>query len=133
MPRVGLVADDDPWVRSHGLGELRRAQALIEKSRATRIAKGCGRKPKDVHDLVKRFDQMRDMMRALGDGGGGMLGKIPGMGRLAGAGGMDPAALLGGGGVPRGTSAQRRKGADAQRKRKRQQAKKDRKRKKKKR
>jgi hypothetical protein len=40
---------------------------------------------------------MREMMSALGSGGG-MLSRIPGMGRLAGAGmpGMDPAALLGG-------------------------------------
>jgi hypothetical protein len=35
------------------------------------------------------------MMAQLGSGGG-MLGKIPGFGRLAGAGGMDPTALLGG-------------------------------------
>ena len=104
---------------------------LIEKSRASRIAKGCGHKPKDVHDLVKRFDQMRDMMRTLGGGGGGMLGKIPGMGQLAGAGGMNPAALLGGG-VPKGSGGQRRKGADAQRKKKRQQARKARRRGKKK-
>ena len=35
-------------------------------------------------DLVKRFGQMREMMAALGGGGaGGLLGKIPGMGRLA--------------------------------------------------
>jgi len=110
----------------------RKKPELIEKSRANRIARGSGRKPKEVHDLVKRFDQMRDMMRMLG-GGGGLLGKIPGMGRLAGAGGMDPSALLAGAAAPKGGSAQRRKGADAQRKRKRQQAKKDRKRRNKKR
>jgi signal recognition particle subunit SRP54 len=140
MPMFGGVADkidERELVKVEAMiGSMTKQERskpeLIEKSRATRIAGGCGHKPKDVHDLVKRFDQMREMMRALGSGAGaGMLGKIPGMGQLAGPGGMDPAALLGGG-VPRGTAVQRRKGADVQRKRKRQQAKKDRKRKKKK-
>jgi hypothetical protein len=38
---------------------------------------------------------MREMMGQLGKGGG-MLSKIPGLGNLAGAGGMDPMAMLGG-------------------------------------
>jgi len=73
----------------------------IDKSRAARIALGSGRSPREVHELVARFRQMRELMGALGGGGGGLLGRIPGMGRLAGAGvpaGFDPAALLGGGG-----------------------------------
>ncbi len=41
---------------------------------------------------------MREMMSQLGSGGG-MLNKIPGLGRLAGAGGMDPTALLAGSSV----------------------------------
>jgi signal recognition particle subunit SRP54 len=67
---------------------------MIDKSRMTRIAKGSGRRSKDVKDLLNRFGQMRTMMADLGSGGG-MLGKIPGMGRFAGAAGMDPSALLG--------------------------------------
>ncbi len=71
---------------------------VIDKSRASRIARGSGRRSKDVTELVGRFGQMREMMSALGSGGGGLLSKIPGMSRLAGAGmpGMDPSALLGG-------------------------------------
>jgi signal recognition particle subunit SRP54 len=68
---------------------------LIDKSRRSRIARGSGRRSKDVRELIGRFGQMREMMAQLGSGGG-MLGKIPGFGRLAGAGGMDPTALLGG-------------------------------------
>ena len=80
---------------------------LIDKSRATRIARGSGRAAREVHELVARFRQMRELMGSLGGGGGGLLGRIPGLGRLAGAGagggaglpaGLDPAALLGGGG-----------------------------------
>jgi len=74
----------------------------IDKSRAARIARGSGRSPREVHELVARFRQMRDLMGSLG--GGGLLGRVPGLGRLAGAGGggmppgLDPSALLSGGG-----------------------------------
>jgi len=73
----------------------------IDKSRAARIARGCGRRSRDVRDLVTRFGQMREMMASLGSGGGGMLSRIPGLGDLAGAGlpgGASAAGLLGGGG-----------------------------------
>jgi hypothetical protein len=79
-----------------------------------------------VLDLVGRFGQMRDMMAALG--GGGLLSRIPGLGRLAGAGaapgGLDPAALLA---PPEGGSRAVRRADEARRrsqaKRKRKQAK----------
>ena len=110
-------------------GELKRVEALIQsmtpnerkkpdiidKSRATRIAKGCGRRSKDVRGLIDRFGQMREMMSALGSGaGGGLLSKM-GLG-----GGLDPAGLLaagaggpgmampGGGGPSRRTSLKKR-------------------------
>jgi len=74
----------------------RQKPDLIDKSRASRIARGSGRKPKDVLDLVGRFSQMRQMMGALGGGaGGGLLSGMPGMG--GGLGAMDPAAMMGGG------------------------------------
>jgi signal recognition particle subunit SRP54 len=102
----------------------------IDKSRASRIARGSGRSPREVQDLVARFRQMREMMGALGGGGGGLLGKIPGMGRLAGAGaggpaGFDPAALLGGGGnrQQRRQLEARQKTASKKSKKKRKQAK----------
>jgi signal recognition particle subunit SRP54 len=79
---------------------------IIDKSRMSRIAKGSGRRSRDVRELLKRFGQMREMMSELGSNTG-LLSKIPGMGQLAGAGpGMDPTALLagGGGGGPKGKS-----------------------------
>jgi signal recognition particle subunit SRP54 len=51
----------------------------INVSRAGRIAKGSGRKLKDVQELVKKFKDMRGMMGKLGKNMGGLLGKIPGM------------------------------------------------------
>ena len=69
---------------------------IIDKKRASRIARGSGRRSKDVRELIDRFMQMRDMMAGLGKKGG-LLSKIPGMGRLSGAGmpnDMDPASLM---------------------------------------
>jgi signal recognition particle subunit SRP54 len=91
----------------HSMTPGERAQPeLIDKSRTSRIARGSGRRSKDVRDLIERFMQMRDMMASLGKQGG-LLSKVPGMGRLAGAGmpdDMDPASLMaamaGGGGGP---------------------------------
>ena len=72
--------------------------------------------------MVCRFDPMRTMMANLGSGG--MLSRIPGMGQLAGAGGLDPSLLdPGGGGLGRTTTAKRR----ARQKGKRKQARKARK------
>jgi signal recognition particle subunit SRP54 len=125
--------------------ELRRVEAMIQsmtrterarpdcidKSRAARIARGSGRRPKDVLDLVGRFGQMRQMMSALGGGGGGgLLSRIPGLGRLGGAGGgglpagMDPAALLGEGGGNRAARRRAAAGSKSQQKRKRKAARK---------
>jgi signal recognition particle subunit SRP54 len=125
-------------------GELRKVEAMIQsmtrrertrpdvidKSRAGRIARGCGRKPKDVLDLVQRFKQMRELMGSLGKPGG-LLSRIPGLGQMGGGlpgGGLDPSALLAGAGGP-GVGygpAPRARGprADQARKSKRQQARK---------
>ncbi|MDX1649653.1 MAG: signal recognition particle protein, partial [Myxococcota bacterium] len=122
--------------------ELRRVEAMIQsmtpqerqepdridKSRASRIARGSGRRPKEVMDLVGRFGQMREMMSALGGGaGGGMLSRIPGMGRLAGAGmppGLAPAALMGAGGGNRAARRRAAAGSKNRQKRKRKAARK---------
>ena len=122
-------------IQSMTRAERRDPELLLrQRGRAARVAGGSGRAPKEVSELVKRFGQMRDMMASLG-GGGGLLSRIPGLGRLAGGGagaggglgGLDPAALLGGapgGGGPRRTERAQR---DREReKRKRKQAKKDR-------
>jgi signal recognition particle subunit SRP54 len=140
LPLFGGLADQVEG------GELRRVEAVIQsmtrgererpeivdKSRAARIARGSGRRTKEVLDLIQRFGQMRDLMSSLGSGGG-LFSRMPGLGRLAGAGapGFDPAALLAGaqagqagrGGGGRRDSS-RRSAAD---KRKRKQARKDRK------
>ena len=136
MPGFGQLADQVDE------RELKRVEAMIcsmtpqekkdpdviDRSRASRIARGCGRNQKDVHELVKRFRQMREMMANLG-APGGMLSRMPGMGQLAGAGagGMDPTQMLaGGGGFGAPRPPVQRKGQQAKNKRKRKQQKKDR-------
>ena len=83
---------------------------------------------------MKRFGQMRDMMSMLG-AKGGLLSKIPGLGRLAGAGagagagglgGLDPSALLAGPMGGGGSAARGPRRDPKSDKRKRKQAKKDR-------
>jgi signal recognition particle subunit SRP54 len=109
MPMFGQLADqveESQLVRVESMissmtPDERKRPELIDKSRTRRIARGSGRRSSDVRDLLKRFEQMREMMSALGSGGGGgLLSKIPGMGQFAGAGGMDPTSLLGAGGGP---------------------------------
>ena len=114
--------------------ELSRVEALIQsmtpaertqpeiigKSRMSRIARGSGRRSKDVRQLLGRFTQMREMMSQIGSSG--MLGKIPGLGQMAGAGGIDPTALLGGSGG--GKARRPASGARSQQKGKRKQARK---------
>ncbi|MBW2272016.1 MAG: signal recognition particle protein [Deltaproteobacteria bacterium] len=146
LPGMGGMAEQveetelvkvEAMIGSMTLGE-RRQPELIDKSRTSRIAQGSGRKPKEVTDLLKRFDQMREMMTMLGQQSG-LLGKVPGMGKMAGAGmggfpgmggmgglgGLDPTAMLGGGAGR--SAAPRSRDADARRKNKRKQAKKSRK------
>jgi signal recognition particle subunit SRP54 len=104
----------------------RTSPDIIDKSRASRIARGSGRRSRDVRDLVERFTQMRVMMGKLGSGG--MLGRIPGLGQLAGnggLGGLDPSAFLGAQG-PSGKRTSPRK--RSQQKGKRKQARKARRR-----
>jgi signal recognition particle subunit SRP54 len=132
LPGVGEMAeqvDERELVKTQAMIQsmtpLERARPeQIDKSRTARIARGSGRAPKEVRDLVARFRQMRDLMGSLG-GGGGLLSRIPGLGRLAGAGagpglGPDPAALLGGGGGNRQLRRQveARSKSDAKKKRK---------------
>jgi signal recognition particle subunit SRP54 len=115
LPMFGELADQ---VDERELGRVsamiqsmtraeRAKPELINESRATRIARGSGRAKHEVIELVKRFRQMREMMGmlggALGGAGGGLLSRIPGVGKLAGAGGMpgslppgfDPTSMMG--------------------------------------
>ncbi len=133
LPMFGSIADQvegDELVKVEAMvhsmtGDERRQPEIIDKSRASRIARGSGRRQSEVRDLVKRFGQMREALGQMG-GPGGMLGRIPGMGNLAGAapGGIDPAALMAGGGGG-GSRAPRKSGKV--RKNKRKQARKSRK------
>jgi len=137
LPMFGQLADQveeseltrvEALIRSMTPDERRRPE-IIDKSRARRIARGSGRRSRDVRDLCGRFEQMRGMMAQLGSGGG-LLSKLPGMGQLAGAGGGDPSALLGGGagGPSRREAAKRRSQQRGKRKQARKARRKNRKR-----
>jgi signal recognition particle subunit SRP54 len=100
LPMFGALAEQvderelvkvEALIRSMTPGERARPE-IIDKSRASRIARGSGRRSKEVRELVGRFGQMREMMAAVGGRGGGLLARIPGLGR--GAGLPDPSALL---------------------------------------
>jgi signal recognition particle subunit SRP54 len=54
----------------------------LNDSRIRRVAKGAGRTTKDVVELTKKFNMMRQMMGSVGKNMG-LLGKIPGMGQLS--------------------------------------------------
>jgi signal recognition particle subunit SRP54 len=95
---------------------------IIDDSRSTRIARGSGTKIDDLRDLLKRFQAMRQILGQMGQGGG-LLGKVPGLGKLfAGGGpdlgGLDPAALGLGGGAPNRQAARAMKAEGRRKKRK---------------
>ncbi|MCH7707549.1 MAG: signal recognition particle protein [Myxococcales bacterium] len=138
MPMFGSMAEQvdesemvkvESLIRSMTPGE-RATPDLIDKSRASRIARGCGRRSKDVRELIERFGQMREVMSSLGSPGG-LLSRIPGMGRLAGAGAagaLDPGAILGGMGPMAGGSKPSKARNQKRQKGKRKQARKARRR-----
>lgn len=139
LPMFGSLAEqvDESQMRKvesliHSMTpEERNRPEIIDKSRASRIARGSGRRSREVRELVQRFDQMKSMMANLGSSG--MLSRIPGMGQLAGAGaGMDPSAFLGAGGggtgLGRRAAAKQRSHQKGKRKQARKARKKNRKR-----
>ena len=124
LPGIGRFADQvdeselgrvESLIRSMTPAERARPET-IDKSRAARIARGSGRRSRDVRELVDRFGQMRQIMGSMGSAGG-LLSRIPGLGRLAPAGAPDPSALLAAPGLPGGG------GRDAARRRERQKGK----------
>ena len=137
LPMLGGLAEqveDGELVRVESLirsmtPEERRRPEIIDKSRAARIARGSGRRSRDVRDLIGRFEQMREMMATLGSRGG-LLARMTGLGDLAGAGGANPALLAGGGGatLSRREVARQRSGKRDKRKQARKARKKNRKR-----
>jgi signal recognition particle subunit SRP54 len=119
----GELGKVEAMIQSMTPGERARPDA-IDRSRASRIARGSGRQQSEVVDLVKRFTQMRELMAGLGGGGAaGLLSRVPGLGRLAPTGGLDPSMLAGlGGPTGRGrsisASAEARRRQAARKKRK---------------
>ena len=57
----------------------RQNPQVLDGSRKNRIAKGSGTSTTEVNKLVKQFDEMRKMMKAMnsGKGMGAMAGKTP--------------------------------------------------------
>ncbi len=115
MPMFGQLADQvdegelakvESMIQSMTRAE-RQDPKVIDKSRARRIARGCGRQVSDIEGLIQRFMQMRKMMGALGQqggllsrlGGGGGLPAMGGGGGMIppGAGGLDPSMWMDGG------------------------------------
>jgi len=132
----GELAKVESMIQSMTRAE-RQDPKLIDKSRAQRIAKGCGRQVADIEGLIDRFMQMRQVMGQLGKGGGmlpglgGGLGGMPALGGgpgMVGPGGFDPMML---GGSGRGGATKKRQDPKA-RKNKRKQARNSRKKKRKK-
>ncbi|HET8723678.1 MAG TPA: signal recognition particle protein [Anaeromyxobacteraceae bacterium] len=62
-------------------GERQRPDSLNE-SRIRRVARGSGRKEKDVRDLLKQYHGMKGVMRAVGSAPG-LLSRLPGIKQLA--------------------------------------------------
>jgi len=70
---------------------------LINDSRVKRIARGSGRKPEEVRDLLQKFGMMQQVMGTIGQNPG-LLGRIPGfkqMGQLAQMKNMDLSSVFG--------------------------------------
>jgi signal recognition particle subunit SRP54 len=66
---------------------------ILKASRKRRIAAGSGTSPEQINRLLKMHRQMADMMKAMGRGKGGMMGKMASMFGIGGGGG-DPLAGL---------------------------------------
>jgi signal recognition particle subunit SRP54 len=131
----GAAVDERELVRVEAMinsmtSKERQQPNIINESRINRIAKGSGRTRKEIHNLLKRFNMMRDVMKKMG--AGGLLGRIPGLNRIPGlGGGLNPADLMAAGmpALDRGSGGQRQLSATDRKKQKskRKQAKKDRK------
>ena len=57
--------------------EERRRPAVLNGSRRSRIARGSGRTVQEVNALLKQFEQMRKMMKGMGNMGPQMLMQLP--------------------------------------------------------
>jgi signal recognition particle subunit SRP54 len=83
----GMSVDDKALVRIEAMIQSmtpkeRLDPTVMTESRMKRIALGSGHKPKDVEDLMARFEGMRNMMSQIGKAPG-LLGRIPGFKQLS--------------------------------------------------
>jgi signal recognition particle subunit SRP54 len=82
-----ITVDDRQLVRIEALIHSmtpaeRRDPSLINKSRIARIARGSGRQPADVEDLLSRFNMMKQLVQQL-SAAPGLLGQLPGFKQLS--------------------------------------------------
>ena len=102
MPEGAPAMDDQAFTRMEALiysmtPAERSDPGIIDESRAKRIARGSGREPAEVKDLVGRFGMMRQMMAGLA-AQPGLLGQLPGfkqLGQIRGLKGQGMQDLLG--------------------------------------
>ncbi len=102
----GAQVDDKAFVAMesliHSMTKAERDKpSIIDDSRAKRIARGSGRKPEEVKDLVQRFGMMQGLMQNL-VGNPGLLGNLPGfkqLGALRKLKGMNMNDVMGGMGM----------------------------------
>ncbi|MAG33009.1 MAG: signal recognition particle protein [Deltaproteobacteria bacterium] len=133
MPMFGGVADQvddgelvkvESMIQSMTRAE-RKDPKLIDKSRASRIAAGCGRRVTDIEGLIERFMQMRKMMGNLGKQGGLLSGLegggMPAMGggAMVPPGGFDPSMMMAGPG--RSSATKKRQDPKARKNKRKQQ------------
>lgn len=83
----GVRFDDKELVKVEAMvssmtPQERRKPELIDQRRASRIAKGSGRKANEVTGLLQRFSMMRKAMRQIGQTPG-LLGRLPGFKQIA--------------------------------------------------
>ncbi len=106
MPE-GVTIDDkelgriEAMVDSMTPGE-RKDPSIFNDSRLQRVARGAGRKKKDVQELLTKYNGMRGMMKQLGGDAGGLLSRLPGfrqMAQLRQMKGMDLSDIFGDGGM----------------------------------
>ncbi|MEY2976310.1 MAG: Signal recognition particle protein [Cyanobacteriota bacterium] len=114
IPGMGKISSEQ---LEQGETELKKIEAMIgsmtpqerqepellakSPSRRRRIAKGCGHSERDLQDMIRKFQQMRSMMKQVGENGmPGMGGGMPGMGGMPGFPGMGGMNPFGGGNRP---------------------------------
>jgi len=110
--------------------EERQRPDIIDASRQARIARGSGTSDADLSGMLQRFEAMRQIMAQVGKFGPGLLGKIPGLGKLFDGGvpgvpGLDPSELgelagMPGMGVPANREQARLAKLEARRKKRKQ-------------